>query len=143
MKTVQQLLMDQPLALWSIGPDASVYDALKQLSDAGIGALLVMEGPKLVGILSERDYARKVVLAGKSSKDTAVRDIMTANVLCVKPETTNEECMALMSQKNIRHLPVMSADRQVIGMLSMRDLVTDILNEREFTIKQLENYIYN
>ena len=142
MKTVQQLLMEQPLALWSIGPNASVYDALKQLSDAGIGALLVMDESKLVGILSERDYARKVVLAGKSSKDTLVHEIMTAHVLCVKPETTNEECMALMSQKNIRHLPVVS-DKEVIGMLSMRDLVADILEEREFTIKQLENYIYN
>ncbi|MBI3715034.1 MAG: CBS domain-containing protein, partial [Betaproteobacteria bacterium] len=132
MKTVQQLLMDQPLALWTIAPEASVLDALKQLSDAGIGALLVMENDKLVGILSERDYARKVVLAGKSSKDTPVREIMTANVLCVKPETTNEECMALMSQKNIRHLPVVSG-KEVIGMLSMRDLVADILEEREFT----------
>lgn len=142
MKTVQQLLMEQPLALWTIAPDASVYDALKQLSEAGIGALLVMDQGKLVGILSERDYARKVVLAGKSSKETPVREIMTANVLCVKPETTNEECMALMSQKNIRHLPVLSG-KEVIGMLSMRDLVADILEEREFTIKQLENYIYN
>jgi len=142
MKTVQQLLMDQPIALWTIAPGASVLDALKQLSDAGIGALLVMEQGKLVGILSERDYARKVILAGKSSKDTLVRDIMTANVLCVKPETTNEECMALMSQKHIRHLPVVSG-KEVIGMLSMRDLVADILEEREFTIKQLENYIYN
>ena len=142
MKTVQQLLMDQPIALWTIAPGASVLDALKQLSDAGIGALLVMEQERLVGILSERDYARKVILAGKSSKDTLVREIMTANVLCVKPETTNEECMALMSQKHIRHLPVVSG-KEVIGMLSMRDLVADILEEREFTIKQLENYIYN
>jgi len=142
MKTVHQLLMDQPLALWTIAPDASVFDALKQLSDAGIGALLVMEQERLVGILSERDYARKVILAGKSSKDTLVREIMTANVLCVKPETTNEECMALMSQKHIRHLPVVNG-KEVIGMLSMRDLVADILEEREFTIKQLENYIYN
>jgi CBS domain-containing protein len=142
MKTVQQLLMAQPLALWTVSPEATVFDALKQLSDAGIGALLVMEGGKLAGILSERDYARKVVLAGKSSRDTKVRDIMTANVLCVKPQTTNEECMALMSQKNIRHLPVVDGS-EVIGMLSMRDLVADILSEREFTIKQLENYIYN
>jgi CBS domain-containing protein len=142
MKTVHQLLMEQPLALWSVSPDATVFEALKMLSDAGIGALMVMEGGKLVGILSERDYARKVVLEGKSSRDTKVRDIMTTNVLCVRPETTNEECMVLMSQKNIRHLPVVNGG-EVIGMLSMRDLVADIISEREYTIKQLESYIYS
>jgi CBS domain-containing protein len=141
MKTVEQLLMEQPLALWSIGPDASVFDALKLLSEAGIGAVLVMDQGKLVGILSERDYARKVALEGKSSKETKVRDIMTSNVVCVRPETTNEECMVLMSSRNIRHLPVVNGD-QVIGMLSMRDLVVDIISEREYTIHQLENYIH-
>ncbi len=142
MKTVQQLLMSQPLALWTISPDATVLDALRLLADAGVGALLVMENGKLAGIISERDYARKVMLLGKSSKDTLVRDIMTANVLCVRPNTTNEECMALMSAKNIRHLPVLEKD-QVIGMLSMRDLVADIISEREYTIRQLESYIYS
>ena len=141
MKTVEQRLMEQPLALWSIGPDASVFDALKLLSEAGIGALLVMDQGKLVGIFSERDYARKVALEGKSSKETKVRDIMTSNVVCVRPETTNEECMVLMSSRNIRHLPVVNGD-QVIGMLSMRDLVVDIISEREYTIHQLENYIH-
>ena len=142
MKTVQQLLMSQPLALWTIAPGATVLDALKLLADAGVGALLVMEHGKLAGIISERDYARKVMLLGKSSKDTLVRDIMTSNVLCVRPNATNEECMALMSAKNIRHLPVLEDD-QVIGMLSMRDLVADIISEREYTIRQLESYIYS
>ena len=142
MKTVQQLLMEQPLALWTITPDATVLEALKLLAEAGIGALLVMDKGKLVGILSERDYARKVVLLGKASKDTLVSDIMTANVMCVRPETTNEECMALMSSRNFRHLPVVNGT-EVIGMLSMRDLVADIISEREYTIKQLESYIYS
>jgi CBS domain-containing protein len=142
MKTVQQLLMEQPLALWTIAPDATVYDALKLLSEAKIGAIMVMEKGRLVGILSERDYARKVALEGKSSKNLTVRDIMTPNVLCVRPETTNEECLVLMSSKNIRHLPVVNGS-EVIGMLSMRDLVADIISEREYTIKQLESYIYS
>lgn len=142
MKTVQQLLMEQPLALWTISPDATVFDALKLLAEAKIGALLVMEKGKLVGIVGERDYARKVALAGKSSKGTKVREIMTPNVLCVRPESTNEECLVLMSSRNIRHLPVINGS-EVIGMLSMRDLVNDIISEREYTIKQLESYIYS
>ena len=142
MKTVQQLLMEQPLALWTISPDATVFDALKLLAEAKIGALLVMEKGKLVGIVGERDYARKVALEGKSSKGTKVREIMTPNVLCVRPESTNEECLVLMSSRNIRHLPVINGS-EVIGMLSMRDLVNDIISEREYTIKQLESYIYS
>jgi CBS domain-containing protein len=142
MKTVQQLLMEQPLALWTIAPDATVFEALEMLSDAKIGALLVMEKGRLVGILSERDYTRKVALEGKSSKTVKVREIMTPDVLCVRPESTNEECLVLMSSKDIRHLPVVNGS-EVIGMLSMRDLVADIISEREYTIKQLENYIYS
>lgn len=142
MKTVKQLLMAQPLALWTIAPDATVFEALEMLSDGKIGAVLVMEKGRLVGILSERDYTRKVALEGKSSKNCTVREIMTANVLCVRPDSTNEECLALMSSKNIRHLPVVNGS-EVIGMLSMRDLVADIISEREYTIKQLEHYIYS
>ncbi len=142
MKTVQQLLMEQPLALWTIAPDATVFDALKLLAEAKIGALIVMEKGKLVGIVGERDYARKVALEGKSSKGTKVREIMSSNVLCVRPESTNEECLVLMSSRNIRHLPVVNGS-EVIGMLSMRDLVNDIISEREYTIKQLESYIYS
>ena len=142
MKTVKQLLMEQPLALWTIAPDATVFEALEMLSDGKIGAVLVMEKGRLVGILSERDYTRKVALEGKSSKNLTVREIMTSNVLCVRPDSTNEECLALMSSKNIRHLPVVNGS-EVIGMLSMRDLVADIISEREYTIKQLEHYIYS
>ena len=142
MKTVKQLLMEQPLALWTIAPDATVFEALEMLSDAKIGAILVMDKGRLVGILSERDYTRKVALEGKSSKTIKVREIMTPNVLCVRPESTNEECLVLMSSKNIRHLPVVNGS-EVIGMLSMRDLVADIISEREYTIKQLEHYIYS
>lgn len=142
MKTVEQLLMNQPAVLQIIDPDASVFEAIRQLAEAGVGALLVMEQGKLVGIVSERDYARKVALAGRSSKDTKVREIMTSNVLRVTPDTTNEECMVLMAAKNIRHLPVMRGD-EIVGMLSIRDLVADIIAEREFTIKQLQSYIYS
>lgn len=142
MKTVQQLLMEMDIALWYVTPDATVFDALKLMSEAGIGAVLVMEKGRLAGIFSERDYARKVALEGRDSRTTKVNEIMTADVLCVSPESTNEECMALMVAKRFRHLPVVNGS-EVIGMLSMRDLMADIMAERELTIKQLENYIYS
>ena len=142
MKTVKQLLMGMDIALWYVTPDATIYEALKLMAEAGIGAVLVMEKGRLVGILSERDYARKVALEGRDSRTTKVAEIMTPNVLCVSPDSTNEECMALMAAKRIRHLPVVQ-DSEVIGMLSIRDLVADIIAEREYTIKQLETYIYS
>ena len=142
MKTVQQLLMEMDLALWYVTPDQTIFESLKLMAEAGIGALLVMEKGRLVGILSERDYARKVALEGRDSRTTKVSEIMTHNVLCVTPESTNEECMALMSAKRIRHLPVVKGS-EVIGMRSIRDLVADIIAEREYTIKQLETYIYS
>jgi CBS domain-containing protein len=142
MKTVKQLLMEMDIALWYVTPDATIFEALKLMSEAGIGAVLVMEKGRLVGILSERDYARKVALEGRDSRTTKVAEIMTPNVLCVSPDSTNEECMALMAAKRIRHLPVVK-DSEVIGMLSIRDLVADIIAEREYTIKQLESYIYS
>jgi CBS domain-containing protein len=142
MKTVRQLLMEMDIALWYVSPDATIFEALKLMSEAGIGAVLVMEKGRLVGILSERDYARKVALEGRDSRTTKVAEIMTPNVLCVSPDSTNEECMALMAAKRIRHLPVVK-DSEVIGMLSIRDLVADIIAEREYTIKQLESYIYS
>jgi CBS domain-containing protein len=142
MKTVRQLLMEMDIALWYVTPDATIFEALKLMSEAGIGAVLVMEKGRLVGILSERDYARKVALEGRDSRTTKVSEIMTPNVLCVSPDSTNEECMALMAAKRIRHLPVVK-DSEVIGMLSIRDLVADIIAEREYTIKQLETYIYS
>jgi CBS domain-containing protein len=141
MKSVAQLLKFKSGEIFSIAPDASVYDCVKMLADKGVGALLVMDGPTLVGILSERDYARKVILVGKSSKTTKVREIMTEDVLCVNPRMTNEECMALMTAKRIRHLPVMDGD-QVVGMISIGDLVRDIIAEQQFAIKELERYIH-
>ena len=141
MKSVAQLLKFKTGQIFSITPDASVYDCVQMLADKGVGALLVMEGPKLVGIVSERDYARKVILVGKSSKTTPVREIMTEDVLCVNPRMTNEECMALMTAKRIRHLPVVDADK-VVGVISIGDLVRDIINEQQFAIKELERYIH-
>jgi CBS domain-containing protein len=140
MTSVAHLLHAKGHAVWSIPPDASVYEAIKLMADKGVGALLVMEGQKLVGIVSERDYARKVILQGKSSRDTPVRDIMTDKVFYVRPEQTVEECMALMTAQRIRHLPVLDDDR-VIGVVSIGDLVRAVISEQEVRIQQLEQYI--
>ncbi len=141
MKSVAQLLRLKSGNVYSIAPDASVLDCVKLLAEKAIGAVLVMEGDKLVGILSERDYARKVVLQGKSSKDTLAREIMTTEVFCVTPKQTNEECMALMTAQRIRHLPVLENGR-VVGVVSIGDLVKDIIAEQQFLINQLESYIH-
>lgn len=140
MKTVKRLLEAKGHDVWSIEPDASVYDALKMMADKRVGALLVLESRKLVGIISERDYARRVILKGRASKDTRVREIMTSNVIYARPDETVEECMALMTDKRVRHLPVLAGD-QLIGIVSIGDLVKDIISEQEFMIEQLENYI--
>jgi CBS domain-containing protein len=140
MKTLKQVLRDKGHDLWSVSPDSSVYAALKLMAEKEVGALLVLEADKLVGIISERDYARKVILRGKSSLDTPVREIMTQKVICVRPEQTIEECMALMTAKRIRHLPVI-VDDKVIGVLSIGDMVKAVIDEKDFMIKQLENYI--
>lgn len=140
MRTLKQLLRDKPRHIWSISPDALVFDALKLMAEKEVGALLVLEGERLVGIMSERDYARKVILKGKSSLDTPVREIMTPKVFFVRAEQTVEECMALMTDKRIRHLPVMVGEK-VIGVLSIGDLVKATIDEKEFMIRQLENYI--
>ena len=142
MKTVRQLLQGKPGALCTIGPDAKVIDSLKVMAEKNIGALLVVENEKLVGIVSERDYARKVALYGKSSHDTPVKDIMTARVICVKPDNTVEECMAVMTDKKIRHLPVIE-DGKLLGVLSIGDLVKETISEQQFMIKQLESYIHS
>ena len=126
--------------LWSVKPDDTVFEAITVLAEKGVGALIVMEKGKLVGILSERDYTRKIALQGKNSKEAKVRDIMTSNVLTVSPKTRTRECMAIMSEKNFRHLPVVDGNT-VVGMLSIRDLMNDIIAEHENTISQLENYI--
>ena len=138
--TVTRLLDSKERHIWSIEPSDSVFDAIKLMAEKGIGALLVMEGESLVGILSERDYARKVILKGKSSKKTPVADIMTKDVLFARPEHNVEECMALMTEKHIRHLPVVEG-KQVVGMISIGDLVKTIIAEQKFTIEQLEHYI--
>jgi CBS domain-containing protein len=140
MKPVSELLKNRSTTLWHVRPDDTVFDALKLLSDYSVGALVVMDQGKLVGVLSERDYTRKVALQGRSSKDTKVADIMTRDVLVVSPSTRTGECMALMSKKKIRHLPVVEGDT-VIAMLSIRDIMDDIIAQHEFTISQLENYI--
>jgi CBS domain-containing protein len=140
MKTVKQILRDKGSQVLSIQPDALVYDALKLMAEKDVGALLVLEKGRLVGIISERDYARKVVLKGRSSLDIPVRDIMIERVMFVRPEQTIEECMALMTEKHIRHLPVLVGD-QVVGIVSIGDLVKASIEEKEFMIKQLENYI--
>ena len=142
MKSVKQLLHGKSRGLCTIRPDAMVIDALRLMADKDIGALLVVDGEKLAGILSERDYARKVILHGKSSHDIQVREIMTERVICVQPSNTVEECMALMTDKRIRHLPVMENDR-LIGVLSIGDLVKETISEQQDTIKQLESYIHS
>jgi CBS domain-containing protein len=140
MTSVAHLLQTKGHAVWSIPPDASVYEAIKLMADKGVGALLVMEGQRLVGIVSERDYARKVILQGKSAWDTPVKEIMTDKVFYVRPDQTVEDCMALMTARRIRHLPVLDDDR-VIGVVSIGDLVKAVISEQEVRIQQLEQYI--
>jgi CBS domain-containing protein len=140
MKTIERLLEVKGYDIWSIRPDASVYDAVKLMADKKAGALLVLESGKLVGIVSERDCTRKVILKERAPKDTLVREIMTSNVIFVRPDQTVEECMALVTAKRIRHLPVLAGDR-LIGIISIGDLVKDIISEQGFVIQQLENYI--
>jgi len=142
MKTVAQLLTLKSAGVVSVAPGATVLEALKVLAEKDIGAVLVMDGPHLVGMFSERDYARKIALKGKSSADTPVSEIMTRGVLCVTPSHTNEQCMALMTQKRIRHLPVLS-NKQVVGILSIGDLVKDTISEQQFIISELERYIHS
>ena len=142
MKTVTQLLEAKGREVHTIGPAARVIDALKLMADKDVGALVVTEGAKIAGIISERDYARKVILQGKSSHDVAVREIMTSRVVTVQPRNTVEECMALMTEKRIRHLPVTEGER-LIGVLSIGDLVKEVIAEQEATIRQLESYIHS
>jgi CBS domain-containing protein len=142
MKSIRQLLQDKSGGLSTIGPNASVLDALKLMAEKNIGALLVVENDKLVGIVSERDYARKVVLLGKTSHDTPVKEIMSERAVCVQPDNTVEECMALMTDKHIRHLPVIE-NETLLGVLSIGDLVKETISEQQFVIKQLESYIHS
>jgi CBS domain-containing protein len=140
MAKVKDILALKGQSVWSIAPDSSVYDAMKLMAEKGIGALMVIDGEKLVGILSERDYARKVILQGRASRSTQVREIMTSHVLYAQLEQNIEECMALMTDKRVRHLPVYEEGR-LIGVISIGDLVKSIITEQKFIIEQLERYI--
>ncbi len=140
MQFAKQLIELKGGNLITIDPDSSVFDAIKIMADNYIGALPVMEDDKLVGIITERDYARNVILKGKSSKVTPIKDIMTSNVLCAKLNHSLEECMALMTDKRVRHLPVID-NGKVIGIISIGDLVKSIISEQKFMIEQLEHYI--
>lgn len=140
MTTVSQLLQNKGQNVWSVSPDDSVYKALELMADKNIGALLVLDGETPAGIFSERDYARKIILYGKASRETPVKDIMTTRVVYIRPEQTIEDCMALMTDKRIRHLPVLKDDK-VVGVISIGDVVKSIIANQQFVIEQLENYI--
>ena len=140
MATVRDMLRTKGFEVWSVTPDTTVYDALKLMAEKNIGAVLVMEADKVMGILSERDYARKIILVGRASVDTPAREIMTERVMCVGPEETAEQCMALMTEKHVRHLPVLEND-QLVGIISIGDVVKATIAQQEFIIGQLEEYI--
>ncbi len=140
MGTVNEILNRKGREVWSVPPDLMFFDALRLMAEKDVGALLVMEGAKLVGIVTERDYARKIVLAGKSSRDTPVRDVMTTRVLCARSDQTIDECMALMTDKRARHLPILD-HKHVIGLVSIGDLVKATIREQKFVIEQLQQYI--
>jgi len=141
MKSAAQILKSKPQqAVETVTPSTSVFDALKRMAEKNIGALLVMEDAKIAGIFTERDYARKIILMGRSSKETLVRDIMSSPVMCVRPDQSNEECMALMTGNRMRHLPVVD-NGKLIGLISIGDLVKDIISEQQFVIDQLKQYI--
>ncbi len=140
MKPIIELLRKHNSTVYKVAPDMTVFDGLKLLSDYGVGAMVVLEGGKLVGVLSERDYTRKVALQGKNSRETPVSEIMTRDVITVGPQTRTRACMALMSQHRIRHLPVVD-NGTVLGMISIRDIMDDIIADHEQTIAQLQTYI--
>jgi CBS domain-containing protein len=142
MISVRQLLDRKGREVFSIDPGAAVLDAVRMMADRHVGALLVMQGDNLTGIISERDYARKVILLGRSSADTPVRDIMSAPVLTVQPETTVEKCMQIMTEQRVRHLPVAEGGR-IVGMVSIGDLVKAVIAEQQQQIEQLESYIHS
>ena len=140
MMRICDILNDKGRNIWSLAPDATVYEAIEQMAEKGVGALLVMEGQRLVGIVSERDYARKVILKGKSSREIEVREIMSYPVVCAPPEMTVDQTMVLMTEKRVRHLPV-AVDETVVGVISIGDVVRGIIEEKEFYVQQLTTYI--
>ncbi len=141
MTTLKMLLKGKGRDVWSVHPDDTVLDAIKVLAEKDIGALIVIEDDKPVGIFTERDYARNVYLKGRSSLETAVRDIMVAPVVCARSDQTIDECMAVMTAKHFRHLPVVDGD-ELVGMVSIGDLVKSVIADQQFTIEQLEQYIF-
>ncbi len=140
MKTVKHILDAKGSDVFSVAPSDTVYDAVKNMAEKSVGALIVLDGEKLVGIVTERDYARKLVLEGRSSRDTSVADVMTRKILCVTPDRTVDECMALMTDKRARHLPVLDHKR-VVGVVSIGDLVKAVISEQQILIDQLQHYI--
>ena len=140
MRTVRQLLESKPAEIIAISPDAPVIDAIRLMAERRVGALVVMEGARLAGILSERDYARKIVLQGRSSKDTPVRDIMTAEVITVRPEDSSDHCMQVVTDKRIRHLPILE-HKEVVGIVSIGDLVKAVIDAQQAELKHLQDYI--
>jgi CBS domain-containing protein len=141
MTTVTQLLAQKGRTTWSIGPDATVFDAIAKMAEKNVGSLVVMDGENLVGIITERHYARNVVLKGKTSPETPIRDIMERFVVIARPEQSIEQCMCLMSEKRVRHLPVLDGEK-LVGIVSIGDLVKSIIGDQKFIINQLENYIH-
>lgn len=141
MRTVAELLDNKGHEIWAIAPEQSVFAAIKLMADKGVGALVVVDNDKLVGIVSERDYARKVILANRQAETTHVREIMTTRVTYVGPDESIEECMAIMTDQRIRHLPIL-ADEKLVGIISIGDLVKTIIAEQQFVIMQLEHYIH-
>jgi len=140
MATIRQLLDEKGREVLSVGPDDTVFDAIKTMADNNVGSLVVLEGEKLVGIVTERHYARNVFLKGRSSPNTTIRQIMSTRVVCARPEQSVEECMAVMTDKAVRHLPVLD-HKHVIGIISIGDLVKNIIRDQKFSIEQLEHYI--
>ena len=140
MSRISEILNQRSKEIWSVRSDQPVLDAIRLMAEKGIGALLVMDDSRLVGVLSERDYARKVILENRSSKNTLIREIMTSDVVTVLPESEISECMSIMTDNDFRHLPVVQGD-EVVGMISIGDLVKVVIQEQQFTIDQLEHYI--
>ncbi|HJT87787.1 MAG TPA: CBS domain-containing protein [Bryobacteraceae bacterium] len=141
VQTIASILNEKGDAVWSVTPESTVYEAIAVMADKSIGAVLVVRGEELVGILSERDYARKVILQGKSSKRTRVAEIMTTSLITVPPEATVDGCMRMMTHHRVRHLPVVDGRRGVVGVLSIGDLVKAVIADQAETIEQLNSYI--